>query len=144
MEGCQIFYVAMLLYFGCEFTNYLLTRKQTGMNSLYISLTCLIASVSGLKYMDETTNMVIAYTLIGWMIIMIVIKLINIEEKRNKLDTSVFVNIFTLSIFILLGFLVITNIYKGLTNENLMLGFFFTANGILNIIDTLANLKKGE
>ena len=46
INGSEIFYVAMLLYFGCEFTNYLLTRKQTGMTSLYISLACLIASVS--------------------------------------------------------------------------------------------------
>ena len=144
MDGCQIFYVAMLMYFGCEFTNYLLTRKQTGMNSLYVSLACIIASVSGLKYMNEISNNVIAFTLIGWIIIMVIIKLINIEDTRKKMDTRVFVNIFTLSLFILLGFLVITNIYKGISNVNLMLGFFFTANGILNIIDTFVNLKKGE
>lgn len=141
INGCEIFYVVMLLYFGCEFTNYLLTRKVTGMNSLYISLACLIASVSGLKYMSEPTNMVLSITLAGWMIIMVVIKLIRIEELRKELNNSVFINIFSMSLFILLGFLVITNLYKGISNESMMLGFFFVANGVLNIIETLGNIK---
>lgn len=141
IDGCEIFYIVMLLYFGCEFTNYLLTRKVTGMNSLYISLACLIASVSGLKYMSEPTNMVLSITLGGWMIMMIIIKLIRIEELRKELNNSVFINIFSMSLFILLGFLVITNLYRGISNECLMLGFFFVANGILNIIETLGNIK---
>lgn len=141
LDGCEIFYVAMLLYFGLEFTNYLLTRKITGMHSLYISLSCMIASVSGLKYMDEPTNLVLSITLICWMIIMVVIKLIRIEELRNQKNYSVFINLFSLSMFILLGFLVNTNLYLGISNECLMLGFFFTANGILNIIETLGNIK---
>lgn len=140
-KGNEIFYVAMLLYFGCEFTNYLLTRNLTGMNSLYISLSCLIASVSGLKYMNEPSNMVLSITLAGWMIIMVIIKLIKIEELRDKMNYSIFINIFTMSLFILLGFLVITNLYIGISNECLMLGFFFVTNGILNIIETLGNIK---
>lgn len=141
LDSCEIFYVVMLLYFGAEFTNYLLTRKITGMHSLYIALTCLIASVSGLKYMNEPSNMVLSITLAGWMVIMIVIKLIRIEDLRSKLNNSVFINIFSMSLFILLGFLVITNLYLNISNECLMLGFFFTANGILNLIETLGNIK---
>lgn len=141
IDGCEIFYVVMLLYFGCEFTNYLLTRKVTGMNSLYISLACLIASVSGLKYMSEPTNMVLSITLAGWMVIMVIIKLIRIEELRKDLNNSVFINIFSMSLFILLGFLVITNLYRGISNECMMLGFFFVANGVLNIIETIGNIK---
>lgn len=141
INGCQIFYVVMLLYFGLEFTNYLLTRKTTGMNSLYISLACLIASVSGLKYMNEATNMVLSITLSGWIIIMVIIKLIRIEELRDTLNNSVFINIFSMSLFILLGFLVVTNLYNGLSNPPFILGFFFVANGILNILETLGNIK---
>lgn len=141
LDGCEIFYVAMLLYFGCEFTNYLLTRKETGLNSLYISLACLIASVSGLKYMNEPTNMVLSITLAGWMVIMVVIKLIRIEDLRNKMNNSVFINIFSMSLFILLGFLTITNLYQDISNPCLMLGFFFVANGMLNFIETLGNIK---
>lgn len=141
LDSCEIFYVVMLLYFGAEFTNYLLTRKITGMHSLYIALTCLIASVSGLKYMNEPSNMVLSITLAGWMVIMIVIKLIRIEDLRSKLNNSVFINIFSMSLFILLGFLVVTNLYMNISNECLMLGFFFTANGILNLIETLGNIK---
>ena len=36
------------------------TRKLTGMHSLYISLANIIASLSGVRYMNEKTNMVIA------------------------------------------------------------------------------------
>ena len=141
IDGCELFYVAMLLYFGCEFANYILTRKVTGMHSLYVSLACLIASVSGLKYMNEPSNMVLSITLASWMIIMIVIKLFRIEELRSELNNSVFINIFSMSLFILLGFLVVTNLYLSISNEALMLGFFFVANGILNIIETVGNIK---
>ena len=141
LDGLEIFYVAMLLYFGFEFTNYILTRKITGMHSLYISLACLIASVAGLSYMEQPTHLVLTVTLIGWLVIMVIIKLIRIEELRNQNNYSVFVNLFTMSLFILLGFLVITNIYKEITNPCLMLGFFFTVNGVLNLIETLANIK---
>ena len=44
-------------------------------------------------------------------------------------------------LFILLAFLVVTNIMQELSNINLMLGFYFTVNGILNIIETLGNIK---
>ena len=63
------------------------------------------------------------------------------ECLRNQNNYSVFINIFSLSLFILLGFLTITNIYRGISNINLMLGFFFTVNGILNIIETIGNIK---
>lgn len=141
LDGNQVFYIAMLLYFGAEFTNYLLTKKVTGMHSLYISLASLIASVSGLIYMDKQTNLVLSFTLIGWMIMMVVIKLIRIEDLRNHMNNSVFINIFSMSLFILLGFLTITNLYKEISNPNMMLGFFFVVNAILNIIETIGNIK---
>ena len=141
LNGCEIFYVVMLLYFGAEFTNYLLTRKITGMNSLYISLVSLIASVSGLKYMNEPSNIVLSITLAGWMVIMIIIKLIRIEDLRKELNNSAFINIFSMSLFILLGFLVVTNLYNGISNECFILGFFFTANGVLNLIENIGNIK---
>ena len=141
LDGTEIFYVVMLLYFGCEFANYLLTRKKTGMHHLYISLACIIASVSGLKYINDPSNMVIGITLIGWLVIMLVIKLIKIEELRNEYNYSVFINIFSMSLFILLGFLVVTNILKGISNECFILGFFFTANAILNLMEIIGNIK---
>lgn len=140
-ESSEIFYVVMLLYFGAEFTNYLLTRKIRGMHSLYVSLACIIAAFSGLRYLSEPSNMVISFTLIGWIVMMVIIKLIKIEDLRNKNNYSVFINIFAMSLFILLGFLVVTNIYKGISNTNLMLGFYFTVNGILNILETFGEVK---
>lgn len=141
LDGCEIFYVVMLLYFGLEFANYLLTKKETGMHHLYISLACIISSVSGLKYMNEPSNYVIGFTLIGWLIIMLIIKLIRIEDLRDKLNTKVFINIFTLSLFILLGFLVTTNILVGISNKCMILGFFFTLNGIICIAEMFSELK---
>ena len=141
IEGNKIFYLVMLIYFGVEFINYLLTKKMTGMNSLYISLVSLIASVSGLLYGGNNTNLVITITLGGWMFSMVIIKLIRINDLRNKLNNSVFINLFTMSIFILLSCLTLVNIYKGLTNIVMMQGFFFVVYGILNLIETMANIK---
>lgn len=140
LDGNELFYVTMLLYFGLEFTNYLLTKEITGMHSLYIALACIIASVAGLIYKDNPTNIVISVSLIGWIIMMLIIKLIKIEDLRYKNNYSVFINIFTMSMFILLGFLTITNIFRGISNTGLMLGFFFVVNGVLNLIDTISNI----
>ena len=144
IDGIKLFYVVMLLNFGLEFTNYLLTRNVTGLDFLYKSLAYIIASVSGLLYIKEPTTYVIGYTLVGWLVIMLIIKLIRIEDLRNKLNNGIFVNIFTMSLFILLGFLVSTNIFIGITNIPLILGFFFTANGIINLIENIGRIKFGE
>ncbi len=141
VEGNQIFYVVMLIYFGIEFINYILTKKSTGMNSLYISLVSLIASVSGLLYGKTSTSTVISITLGSWVVAMIVIKLIRIEELRSKLNPIVFINLFTLSMFILLSFLAVVNIYKEITNVCLMMGFFYIVYGILNLIENIAFIK---
>ena len=139
-DGNEIFYVAMLLFFGLDFINYILTRKFTGVDYLYKSLASIIASVSGLLYIDEQASLVIGYTLVGWLIIMLVIKLIKIEELRDNLNPLVFVNIFTMSLFILLGFLVSTNIFLEISNIPLLLGFFFTINGIINMIENVGSI----
>ena len=41
----------------------------------------------------------------------------------------------------LLGFLVSTNIFIGITNKPLILGFFFTANGVLNLVENIGCIK---
>ena len=140
-DGCSVFYIAMIIYFGLEFTNYILTKQNTGMDHLYKSLACIIASVSGILYMKQQTNLVIGYSLVGWLIIMLIIKLIKIEELRNNLNSVVFVNIFTMSLFILLGFLVTTNIFMSITNIPLILGFFFISNGVLNFVENISGIK---
>ena len=50
--------------------------------------------------MNEQSDLVIGFTLVGWLIIMLIIKLIKIEELREKLNYSIFINIFTMSLFI--------------------------------------------
>ena len=141
LNGSLIFYIAMLLYCGVEFANYILTKKITNKDSLYKALVCIIASVSGLKYLNEPSSGVIGVTLSGWMFIMLIIKLIRIEDLRKSSNNALIINIFTMSLFILLGFLVITNIFKGITNEVMILGFFFTANGIINLIETIGFIR---
>ena len=141
LNSIKLFYVVMLLNFGLEFTNYILTRKITGMDFLYKSLAYIIASLSGLIYLKEQSSYVIGYTLIGWLVIMLIIKLIKIEDLRNKLNEGVFINIFCMSLFVLLGFLVTTNVIVGITNKSLILGFFFTANGLLNMIENIGVIK---
>ena len=141
LNGSLVFYVGMLICFGIEIATYILTRKSYGNYSLFKALTYLRASVSGLKYMEEPSSNVIGYTLVGFSIIMIIIKLIRIDDLRNEGNTSVFINLFSMSLFILLSFLVITNIFKGITNEVLILGFFFVANSVLNLIENVGYIR---
>ena len=92
-------------------------------------------------YGKTSTSTVISITLGSWVVAMIVIKLIRIEELRSKLNPVVFINLFTLSMFILLSFLAVVNIYKEITNVCLMMGFFYIVYGILNLIENIAFIK---
>lgn len=141
MDSILTFYIVMLLYFGMEFINYLLTKNQTGMHYLYISLISLLASVSGIIYYNYPSNDLITITLICWFIMMVIIKLIRIFTLRNERNYSVFINLFSMSMFILLGIFTVTNIFMSISNESMMIGFFFTVHGILDLIETLGNIK---
>lgn len=140
VSSTEIFYIILLLYFGLDFTNYLLTRKESGLNTLYKALVSMIASFAGLKYASSSSNIVLSVVLGGWSFAMLVIKLIRIEELRDKNDYSIFVNLFCMSLFILLCFLTITNLYLNISNKVMILGFFFVVNGIINIVEVLGNI----
>jgi uncharacterized membrane protein HdeD (DUF308 family) len=69
----------------------------------------------------------------SWIGIMTIIKLIKLDYYHDRNNGMVYVNLVTFSLFLLLGILTSVNLYFNQTVQTLMLGFFFTVNGLLQL-----------
>lgn len=75
--------------------------------------------------------------LLIWIILMSLTKLKESDyyhDRKNKLWK---LNLFNLLLFIITGLLTAVNLYNTSSNQIVVLGFFFTINGILELMDPL-------
>ena len=79
--------------------------------------------------------MVLSLTLISWVGIMSIIKLIKLDYYHDRENGMFYVNLVTFSLFLLLGILTSVNLYFNATVQTLMLGFFFVVNGLLDLAE---------
>ena len=143
MESNKILFVVMLIYFGVKICEYILTRKSRDSECIWVAIACILASAGALQYDSVKSNLLVSISLSTWSLMLIIIKLIKINELREKENNLMFLNILTMSLFMLSSILSIITIYKELISINLVLGFFFIAEGILHTIEVvIANKQK--
>ena len=131
METNKIFFVVMLLYFGIKVSEYILTRRSHDNELIWTFIACALGAASAIEYMELEPNILVSIALGVWILIMTIIKLIKITEHRENEDNLMYVNIITMSLFVMIGVLSVITIYRNILNPNLMMGFFFLINGIL-------------
>lgn len=131
----KLLYIIFSVYGLIKMIEYLLTRKDKDYEDLYTSIACLLAASSGLKFLKLSTPMVLSITLVSWVAIMAIIKLIKLDYYHDNESKMFYVNLITFSLFILLGLLTSINLYYEVTVQTLMLGFFFIVNGLLNLAE---------
>jgi uncharacterized membrane protein HdeD (DUF308 family) len=131
-QPAKLLYVLFAIYGGNKIIEYILTRNGTDHENLYTAIACILASVSGFKFGGYTNQpMVLSITLMSWVGIMSIIKLIKLDYYHDRENGMFYVNLITFSLFLLLGLLTSINLYFSETVQTLMMGFFFTVNGIL-------------
>jgi uncharacterized membrane protein HdeD (DUF308 family) len=128
-----LLYVLFAIYAGIELIEYIIARSKGDNESLYTFIACALAAISGFKFSSYSTPKVLSITLMSWIGIMTIIKLIKLDYYHDRNNGMVYVNLVTFSLFLLLGILTSVNLYFNQTVQTLMLGFFFTVNGLLQL-----------
>lgn len=128
-----LFYTVMYIYAMVVFCEYLLTKEPEDYEKLFTALACTLAGTSGIIFNLERTPMVLSLTLISWVSIMSVIKLIKVDYLMDRHNKMWNVKIVLFGAFILIGILTSINLYYEITTQTLILGFFFFINGLLEV-----------
>lgn len=142
MEPNKILFIVMLLYFGVKISEYILTRRSKDSETIWVAIACFLAAASAIQYGSIASNILVSVSLSVWVLILTIIKLIKINEYRDQENTLMYLNIVTMSLFILLGILSVITIYKEIVSINLVLGFFFIVEGILHTLEVGIRITK--
>jgi len=134
-EPARLLYILFTVYAGMKLIEYIITKAGDDREDLYTAIACALAAISGIKYIAYEPTMVLSMTLISWVGIMGVIKLIKLDYFHDRQDGMFFVNLTTFSLFLLLGILTSVNLYYDVIVQTLILGFFFVVNGLLNLAE---------
>ena len=132
-EPNNLLYLLFAIYAAVKLIEYILTRNGTDRENLYTAIACTLASISGFKFHSYSSPMVLSLTLVSWVGIMSVIKLIKLDYYHDRKNGMFYVNLVSFSLFLLLGLLTSINLYFNATVETLMLAFFFVCNGLLSL-----------
>ena len=128
----QLFFLIMLIYGFLSYVLYMLIRRKDDYEYLYISL----ASVFLPK---ENVNLVLSLSLVGWMSLVAIIKLIKVDYYHDRNDILWFVRSITFVLFLIIGTLTAVNLYYNIEIQSLMLGFFLISVSILEVFDPVAD-----
>lgn len=133
-------YLTFIVYSLIKLLEYFLTKPKDDNEELYTAIVCAIASLSGFKFIDYNTQMVLSLTLAVWVGAMSIIKLIKIDYLHDRNDKLMYINLGTFFLFLLLGLLTSINLYFSETVQFLMLGFFFITVGLLDLAEDLIRI----
>ncbi len=135
MKPNTLLYVIFSIYSLIKIIEVIITPKTEDHEDIYTAIACALAAISGFKYINYDSPMVLSITLASWVGIMSIIKLIKLDYYHDKENGMFYVNLITFSLFLTLGLLTSINLYFSETVEVLMLGFFFVINGLLNLAE---------
>ncbi len=145
-DANYLFYFIMDFYAVIKALEYFMTKKESDYKNLLISLASLIAGSIGIIFNLESTPIVLSVTLISWVSLVAIIKLIKVDYLMDRENKMWYAEIISLGIFILVGILTSINLYFVTSVQILVLGFFFLINGILEmgypLIDSFNNRRK--
>ena len=133
-------YLTFIVYSLIKLLEYFLTKPKDDNEELYTAIVCAIASLSGFKFIDYNTQMVLSLTLAVWVGAMAIIKLIKIDYLHDRNNKLMYINLGTFFLFLLLGLLTSINLYFSETVQFLMLGFFFITVGLLDLAEDLIRI----
>lgn len=130
-----LIYVLFSVYAGIKLIEFILTKNGSDYENLYTFIACTLVAISGFKFHTYEPPITLSITLMSWVSIMSIIKLIKLDYYHDRSNGMFYVNLVTFSLFLLLGILTSINLYFDETVETLILGFFFTVNGLLSLAE---------
>lgn len=140
----RVFLVVLVIYAILNLIKFLLTFKSKDYEGLLTFLASIITIIVALKINISLKPWNLAITLFVWIIMLSLIKLKKSDYYNDQNNKMWIIKIANLILFIVAGILVTINLYYTVDIQMLVLGFFFFINGILELIDPLANYVLHE
>lgn len=137
-----IFIGIMIVYILSNLTNYLLVCQSKDKEGLYTSLISFICILLTLVLNISKKPVNLALILLIWTFGESLVRLKKADYYHDRENSMWLVLIIVLFIFVLAGLLTTINLYYSSSVQVLMIGNFFFINGILDIIDPVANYIK--
>lgn len=135
IEPNKLLYIVFSIYACIKIIEVIISPKTRDYEDIFTAIACALAAISGFKFANENSPMVLSITLVSWVGIMSIIKLIKLDYYHDRENGMFFVNVITFALFLLLGLLTSINLYFSETVQVLMIGFFFVINGLLNLAE---------
>lgn len=140
----NIFLGVLIIYAILNFIKFLLTFKSKDYEGLLTFLASVVTIIVALKVDISLKPWNLAITLFVWIIMMSLIKLKKSDYYNDRNSKMWIIKIANLILFIVAGILATINLYYTVDIQILVLGFFFFINGILELVDPLANYILDE
>lgn len=141
------FYLLMAFYSTLELLEYLFGGETK--ESLYLFIAAGVCAFSGFFLNNLPSRGVISITLLLWVLMITIIKIINLENILKTKPKLFIIKISWVSFFITMGLLISINIYFNISIISYMLGTIFLSYGLIelfmDILDYLSddiNFKK--
>lgn len=140
----NIFLGVLIIYAILNFIKFLLTFKSKDYEGLLTFLASVVTMIVALKVDISLKPWNLAITLFVWIVMMSLIKLKKSDYYNDQNSKMWIIKIANLILFIVAGILATINLYYTVDIQILVLGFFFFINGILELVDPLANYILDE
>ncbi len=132
-----LFFIVMTFYGLLSYALYMVVRRKDDYEYLFIALASVIAASAGVTFQHETPQMVLSLSLIGWISMVAIIKLIKMDYYHDRNNILWFVRTITFVLFLIIGTLTCVNLYYNIEIQSLMLGFFLMVTAILESFDPI-------
>lgn len=128
----MVFYTMMSVYAGLELLEYLLTRDS--IEGFYLFAASAVSAFSGFFLKEYSANAVLSITLVVWLLMIAIIKIIGFENIYKKKTNLFVIKLGCMSAVLLVGLLVAVNIYYRISSIAIMLALMYISYGFLECL----------
>lgn len=133
LSANMVFYTMMSIYAGLELCEYFLSERKST-ESLYLFIASATGAFSGFFLRNYPSNGVLSITLVVWILMVSIIKIISFEKIYKKKTNLFIIKLSAMSILILIALMVSVNIYFRISAIGYMLTFMYICYGVLEFI----------
>lgn len=133
LSANMVFYTMMSIYAGLELCEYFFSEKKSK-ESFYLFVASATSAFSGFFLRDYPSNGVLSVTLVVWVLMISIIKIMSFETIYKKKTNLFIIKLTSMSILILIVLMVSVNIYYRMSTIGYMLTLMYMSYGVLELI----------
>ena len=135
LKAITLLYLVFLIYGLMKIIEYSFSSDKKDKEDLFTGIISLFGVLSSLFFKDYNGQLLISITLVTWVGFMSIIKLIKVDYYHDRNNKMFYINMTSLILFLIIGVLTGINLFFDNTVQVLILGYFFIANGLLNLAE---------